>query len=218
MDASRTVPRLARALVAILVVATGPALASDLRFTVFRDGTPIGTHRIQVEQVGDETRVAVDIALEVKIAFVTVYRYSHRNREVWRDGRLVSIDTATDDDGTREFVQGKAGPAGLAVRSTAGSYTAPADVLPTSYWRRPTVDRRQLLDTQKGRLLGVRVERADPPGDRAARYRVRGELDLDLWYDGDDRLRRIAFDFKGSQFDYAPVGQPAPAPRTAAIR
>ena len=74
---------------------------------------------------------------------------------------------------------------------------------------RPTATR--LLDTQKGRLLDVQVRRAGverlPGTDSATRYTVRGDLDLDLWYDMTDRLRRIAFDFKGSRFDYSEAGQ-----------
>ena len=202
---------IAAAVAATAMLAAPAAAPQDARFTVYRDGSPIGTHRIQVERAGDETRVAVDIDLQVKLAFVTVYRYSHRNRETWRDGRLVAIDTRTDDNGTAEFVRGRATGDGFAVQSTAGSYTVPAGVLPTSYWRRITPDQTRLLDTQKGRLLDVQVRRAGverlPGTDSATRYTVRGDLDLDLWYDTTDRLRRIAFDFRGSRFDYSEAGQ-----------
>ena len=194
---------------AALAGMAGPAAAEvvDTRFTVLRDGTAIGTHRIQVERTGNETRVAVDIDLQVKLAFITVYRYAHRNREVWRDGRLLSIDSRTDDDGKAEFVRGRASGGAFEVRSTAGDYTVPADVVPTSYWRRSTVEQGRLLDSQKGRLLDVRIEPAGTEASGAVtRYRMRGDLDLDLWYDDRDRLRRIAFDYKGSRFDYVEAG------------
>lgn len=188
-------------------LAGGPTVPAVSDFTVLRDGAPIGTHRIRTEQAGDETRVSVDIDLRVKVAFITVYRYSHRNRETWRGGRLVAIDTRTDDNGTKQFVRGRATPAGFAVESSSGSRLLPADILPTSYWRPIPTDRTQLLDTQKGRILDVRVRRegADKltAGLSATRYAVRGDLDLDLWYDGASRLRRIAFDYQGARFDYA---------------
>lgn len=69
--------------------------------------------------------------------------------------------------------------------------------------------------------------RIEPAGTEAGgavtRYRMRGDLDLDLWYDDRDRLRRIAFDYKGSRFDYVEgarggggPGTPGRRPLTAA--
>lgn len=198
---------LAAAAAAVAALSGGGGEPADSRFTVMREGSPIGTHRIRTEQVGDETRVAVEIDLQVRIAFVTVYRYSHRNRETWRDGRLVAIDTRTDDNGTVTSVRGRATQAGFAIEASAGDRILPGDVLPTSYWRPIDPDRTRLLDTQTGRLLDVRVRREGeerlPAGLLATRYSVRGDLDVDLWYDGGERLRRIAFDYRGARFDYA---------------
>ena len=201
----------ATAIVASL--AAGPAVPAPSDFTVLRDGTPIGTHRIRAEQVGDETRVSVEIDLRVKIAFITVYRYAHRNRETWRGDRLVAIDTRTDDNGTEQFVRGRATPTGFAVESSSGSRVLPADIIPTSYWRPIPPDQTKLLDTQQGRLLDIRVRR-EAGGTVAAgltgtQYSVRGDLDLDLWYDAASRLRRIAFDYKGSRFDYSEQTSPS---------
>lgn len=201
-------PRLLAPLaVAVLSAAVAPAAADVAGFTVLRDGTPIGTHRIAVTRNGAETRVEVAIDLQVRFALVTVYRYSHRNREVWRDGHLVRIEAETDDNGARSFVRGRATPAGFAVDATAGRFTAPADIVPTSYWNRAGVTRDRLLDTQTGRLVTIRAERSTAGGE--ALYRLRGELDVDLWYDGTDRLRRIAFDYKGARFDYVPEARAA---------
>lgn len=204
---------LAAAVAVVASLSSGGADPADRRFTVLRDGAPIGTHRIRTEEAGAETRVTVEIDLQVKLAFVTVYRYRHRNSETWRDGRLVAIDTRTDDNGTTEFVRGRATESGFAVEATAGARTLPADVVPTSYWRPISPERTSLLDTQKGRLLDVRVRREGAerlPAGEATRYSVRGDLDVDLWYDAERRLRRIAFDYKGARFDYAEDRVPRP--------
>ena len=62
---------------------------------------------------GDETIVDVEVALAVKIAFITIFRLEHRNRETWRGGRLVKIDTKTNDNGKDFKVDGTANGAGF---------------------------------------------------------------------------------------------------------
>ena len=71
------------------------------------------------------------------------------------------------------------------------------------------MEQSQLLDTQKGRLLEVTIEPqgeeqilADGERFSATRYRMSGDLRLDLWYGPDGQWSRIAFDAKGSEVVY----------------
>jgi len=184
----------------------GGADAWRIDFTVQRNGAPIGSHAIAVRRDGRETTVEVAIDLEVKLAFVTVYRYRHRNTETWRDGRLVAIETTTEDNGTRHAVSGRATAEGFRVQSDAGTVTAPADIVPTSYWNPETVRRTRLLDTQRGRILEVAVTPAAAAGmtsrDPGRRYRMTGDLALDLWYGPGGVLAKLAFELKGDRFEY----------------
>ena len=189
---------------AAALLAAAPAQAEDaprdLAFDVFRKGELIGSHEIAFERSGAKLEVDVNIRLEVKLLFVTVYRYEHRNREVWREGRLLSIDTRTNDNGDELFVKGALGPQGFDVDSSAGAYVAPADVISTSWWRFDTVSRNKLLNSQRGELMAVEVK---PAGEEAVetaagavaarRYVVDGDAKLELWYDRDDRLAKIRF-------------------------
>lgn len=190
---------LAVALLAATQVRAEPA-PRDLAFDVFRKGELIGSHTIDFEAKGAELEAAVEIRLVVKLLFVPVYRYEHHNRELWRDGRLLRIDSRTDDDGEAFFVRGVLGPEGFKVESSDGSYVAPADVISTSWWNFDTVNRRKLLNSQLGKLIAVEVR---PAGDDevqtqagaipARRYVVDGDAALELWYDRDDRLAKIRF-------------------------
>ena len=123
----------------------GPALS----FRVERGSDPIGTHTVSFTRKGDDLHVAIDIELAVSFGPITLFRYEHRNRETWRDGRLVALETATNDDGTEYQVSAKATEKGLEVTSSAnGTFIAPAEIIPTSYWNPATVSQTQLLDTQ----------------------------------------------------------------------
>ena len=182
----------------------------SIAFHVYRDARPMGHHTVSFRRDGEDLHVEIDILLEVQIAFITVFRYQHNNHEVWRDGRLVAIDTWTDDDGKDFWLRGRAVEGGLQVEGSSGSFLAPADIMPTSYWNIETVTRNEMLDTQKGRLISVDVapagsEAVKLPGGPAdaSRYKVTGDLALDLWYTEDGEWAKTAFNVRGSDFAYA---------------
>ncbi|MFD1379834.1 DUF6134 family protein [Fodinicurvata halophila] len=208
------------ALALMLTLVVAPAFAEvpeskALKFQVQRDGSDIGTHTLRFEEKGEELHVHVNIELEVRIAFVPVYTYSHRNHEVWRDGRLVSLSSETDDDGTTYRVEAEATEEGLQVESSEeGSFTAPADILTTSYWNPEAMEREQLLDTQYGRIVDLEIEERGRESletlegsVQATRYSVSGDLDMDIWYDVDGQWSGLEFQARGEPVRYlrAPV-------------
>jgi len=75
-------------------------VTEDLSFEVWRDGESIGTHALRFTRDGDRLFVDIEVALAVKVLFVTAYRYEQQRREVWKDGRLVAFRSKTHDDGT----------------------------------------------------------------------------------------------------------------------
>ncbi len=196
------------------------AITSEKRisFDVLREDTPIGRHVIEFFTDGSDLLVDIDIALDVQFAFLTLYRYRHRNRERWRDGRLISLNSETDDDGTPHWVRATAASDGLRVESGEGNFLAPAGTLPTSYWNPRTIEQRQLLDSQHGRLLSVEVRPGGkedvllPLGAKTARqYRVGGDLALDLWYGPRGEWLKMAFEAKGSDIEYRPLETASPS-------
>lgn len=203
------------AVCAALPLAAAIPASQQLAFEVVRGESSIGRHEVSFRREGEELHVEVAIDLEVKLAFVTVFTYQHRNHEVWRDGRLISIETTTNDDGKQYQLTGRATDQGFQVEGSAGSYLAPADIIPTSYWNPATLEQSQLLDTQRGRLLEVMIvpqgeEQILADGERfsATRYRMSGDLRLDLWYGPDGQWSRIAFDAKGAEVVYRLTNDP----------
>lgn len=187
--------------------ADGP-LAFDIR----RDGASIGRHRVSFQRRGGQLQVDVAIDIAVSLAFIPVFSYRHRNREVWQDDRLVALDSETDDDGSHYTVTARAVPDGLSVETGEGRLMAPRDILPTSYWNPRTVKQNRLLDTQRGRLLDVQSrllgQEVLDGGVAARRYRLSGDLDLDLWYSATGEWLKTAFEARGAAVSYArrPLG------------
>ncbi|TFG84653.1 MAG: hypothetical protein E4H18_05930 [Hyphomicrobiales bacterium] len=193
-----------------LVAALPPA--RQIAFAILSDDDVIGHHSITFERRGGDLLVDIDIGIEVRFAFFTLFRYQHENLEVWRDGQLVSLDTRTDDDGTLYAVTARATPAGLQVEGANGTFLAPKEIIPTSYWNPATVEQTRLLDTQSGRLLGVTIR---PSGEDsltvgsaavpAHKYTVTGDLNLDVWYTPQGEWAKISFETRGTTIDYAPA-------------
>lgn len=182
-----------------------------LDFKVLRDGDEIGTHKLQIRRDGRRTLVDIDIDLEVGVGPLVLYRYVHRNREVWEDGKFMRFESRTDDDGeTYEVTAERTGQDIVVDRKPAEDYRIDrADILPTSYWNEATVRQQVLLDTQKGRRMDVSVtdlgvEEIEAGGAmiRARKYEVDGDLRLTLWYDDSGRWVKLVFPFKGSTFEY----------------
>lgn len=216
------VRRLALALAAVLsllmpAVALPVPAGDAISFSVFRkNDSPLGSHRVRFIRDGDRLVVEKEIRLEVTLAFVKAYSYHHVNREVWQAGRLVELDTRTDDDGDAYWVRGRATDDGFQVDGSGGSFLAPADIIPTSYWNPATIHATRLLDTQRGLIMDVRMEdRGEETVETAvgpiqARHHTinilsnpPGKTDrIELWYEGDQRWVALSFKAKGQSVNY----------------
>lgn len=182
---------------------------SALVFDVYRDGEPIGTHSIAFQHRGDTLTVDIAIEFEVVFAWVPVFRYSHRNREVWRAGRLERLDSETYDDGIDHRVAVRRIGETLFIVAADTERTVDGDLMTTGYWHPRTFEQTRLIDTQTGEVLEV-VHRAN--GDdaivvagttiEARRFDVTGDLEMTTWYSADGLWSGLAFDARGSEIDY----------------
>ncbi len=189
------------------------ALPANRNFVVLRDGNQIGHHTISFARDGADVAVDVDVGLKVKLAFVTLYSLQHHNREVWRDGKLHTIDTNTVESGKKYTIKGRQAADGFRAAITADGKTEernlPATIVPTSYWNPATVRQTALLNSVNGKLLDVKIlERGAEPVKinatpvAARKFSITGELALDLWYDAGNEVVRLAFENRGSLIEY----------------
>lgn len=191
---------------AILRAATTPP---PITFTVLRGTTPIGTHRVDFLRGGPDPVVEVAIDLTVRFAGIPLYSYTHRSREEWAGGLLRRLDARTDDNGTRTEVRARPAADGLAIDGSGGSYLAPADIKPTSYWQEEMTRRSKLLHTQEGRLADVtarqtgteQVTIAGSPLEIRV-YELTGDITSRLGYSSDGQWVDLEFMAYGSKIRY----------------
>jgi hypothetical protein len=193
-------------MVATAVVAgTGRARAATgaRGFDIRRGDTLIGGQSIAVRQDGDETVAESKIDIAVKFFGITAYRYTLESRERWRGGRLIALDSTCDDDGTSDFVRAVAVDGGLKVDGSRHQGILPADIVPSSYWSSSFLTRPTWISIQSGAPMAVTCAKAGETTMQTAqgprpvsRWNVSGELELTLFYSGDEWAGN-AFDAKG---------------------
>jgi hypothetical protein len=196
------------------VAHTAAAVPSPLRFRILRDGKQIGMHSVTFEAAGSGLRVATAIDLEVKIAFIPAFRFSHRGTERWEGDRLVELRGTTDENGERFEVTGKRADGGLQISAPNGTTVAEASAFTTNdLWNRNALLAKNLVDAQHGGIVGI-VSRAESAEeivvgkDRLAanRYRIISPfLAGTIWYDGAGRWRTSEFEIKGERLAYRPA-------------
>jgi hypothetical protein len=185
--------------VALLGVALSPLPAQaaserEWRFEVFLDDKPIGFHRFRLESVDGAHRLLSEARFRVKVLGFTVYDYTHRSDELWREDCLRRIDASTDDNGKDLFVRGSARGESMRLESHAGTTNLEGCVMTFAYWNPGILGQDRLLNVQTGEYLQVDVRRLgagtlDIRGDAlpALRYRLDTDVgDIELWY-SDDR-------------------------------
>jgi hypothetical protein len=184
---------------------------NHLIFRITRHDTAIGTHDIEFTRDGDALTVRIAIDIVVSIGPIALFRYRHRATEHWQGEQLMRMDSETNDDGRQDRLHVTRRPDGLAVDSSRFPfYVAPPNALPGSHWneRMLTVP---AINTQHGKLLLAKVTMLDeervPLASgatvEARHFRVRGDANIDTWYD--DAPSWVALRFiahEGSEIRY----------------
>jgi Family of unknown function (DUF6134) len=188
-----------------------PTATADRRFSVLYKGFRIGTHTVSYSSATGETRVNTEIHLEVKLAFVTAYAFSHRSQETWRAGRLTSLTGETVEHGETLRVEGAATPQGFRVVSKSGPFIASAATLTSnSLWTPAMLEQAKVVDAQRGGIIGVSTrkladEQIEIGGSQvpATRYTfITPYYAGVVWYDKANLWVRAEFERDGSKVQY----------------
>jgi hypothetical protein len=192
-------------LVAVLL-APAPATAADIEvrdFVVWVDGKRGGEYHMTINRQ-DDGSVTMTGQADVLLSFfagLKKYTYSYRGTEVWKDDKLVSLSSSSNDDGKEYTVTAMPEGGNLHLKVNGQDRMIRPDVWLTTYWHLPAGPQRNgavpLLDADTGRELngslqyiGVNPLTISGQTQNYARYRLTGGVQVDLWYDGTDRLVR----------------------------
>ena len=168
-------------------------------YDIVRGGTVIGRHTLAFAQRGTDLTVTIAVEANLYALGIRVYHYEHRGRELWRDGRMVTMDTRTVDDGEVKQVSAAFDPArGAWTGITGAAVTGP--LMASSFWNSGTVRQARFLDDETGAVNPVQVK---PAGQEmltlngrpvpASKFDLAGNTSGSVWYDGQGCWVRALF-------------------------
>ena len=214
----RTFPLIFGAVLFSAAVIPAAAQAEDepasthMNFAIMRDGDQIGTCNFRLHRKGRETTVEVVTHVQVKLAFITVYRFDQTETERWVDGRLVALNAVTDDNGTPHKVAATSRGDVLSVDADGKLSEVDPSLVPVSLWNRGLVQKTKALDPQDGRIVPLSVvdhgkEQLELPGrlETAHHYSIKTTFPQEVWYDNRQQLIKVALrGSDGSKIEYHP--------------
>lgn len=170
-------------------LAAAPA-SGRLSFVVLRNGAIVGEHHMTFSGEASSPRVTTEVEMVIKLGPVPVFRYRHAAEERWVAGRFASLQTRTDANGKSRSVSARRTDAGVVIDTSAGRIAAPPDAAPLTHWNTAAFA-EPLFNPQEGKLLKIAARRggveavrtADGASLRATRWSLRGEAEIDNWYD-----------------------------------
>src|ERR1700722_11786813 len=108
--------------------------ATTVNFAVLRDGTQIGTNSVRFEHCGRDTTVKIVTHVEIGLGFLTLYKFDQTEAERWADGRLVAMNSTTDDNGTLHRTNAAAGDGKIIVKGDGQERELAPTAIPLSLW------------------------------------------------------------------------------------
>jgi hypothetical protein len=183
-----------------------PARAAETEvreFSVSVDGKSSGTYTMTITKQDDGTFTMVCQA-EVRVKFgpFTGYRYTYNGTETWKDGRVHSLESDCDDNGTKFRVRASSdGKGNLRVKVNGAEKDVRGDVYLTTAWFVPAGKQRDgaipLIDADTGNEIDGKMQPISTgkmnilgKPTECARYRLTTLQPHDIWYDSAERMVR----------------------------
>jgi hypothetical protein len=184
----------------LLVIPFGRAARADdprgiFIYAISRDGAPIGQQRMEFVSDGEKLRVLSHTELEVTLLGMSLYGFNQQVEEVRSAGKIVSLTSEADDDGTDRKVN-----LNLQGDMLKGAYNdndriIDPKLITSLFWQKPQTGETQLIDTLRGKVKDVNVKDLGPETltlavgrIEAHHYQMTGEWKRDLWYDANGIL------------------------------
>lgn len=174
----------------LLPVTAYASIEKEWQFTVYLDDSPIGYHEFRLKgEEGDQT-MSTRARFDVKFLKIPLFRYRHQNVEQWDDQCLKSIASSTDQNGTLFRVDGATTDNGFQISTNGKNVTLPSCISTFAYWDKSFLQHSQLLNSQTGEYLDVKVEDLGKQtivvsgrSVEADSYKLNADdLDIELWY------------------------------------
>lgn len=182
----------------------------EIRFDILREGEKVGHHLVQFAPRADGIQVTSRSEIEVPLLFLTDYSFRYQSIEHWRDGSLLRLHAATNDNGDFTNIDAKRDGDWMKINTNGDAWQGAPQLIPTTHWNMAQTRAPAVLNTLTGKLNQVRVSDGGletvtlADGARQARRFVySGDLSVEAWYDLAGRWVKLRFPAEdGSTIEY----------------
>lgn len=171
-----------------------PAAGVTIEYDIVWHKKPIGKSIINVTTDGSYVHISHYSEMHISILFISALSLEHKSKEVWEDGRLLSVISDTVKNKSKFSLTGKLEGDKFVLEQTEGKKIISPDIATTdSFWLMSSVKHEKLLDSRSGEIFQIKKDRLgtkkltihDNDYDVDG-YRISTEkLSADLWYHGD---------------------------------
>jgi Family of unknown function (DUF6134) len=203
----------------LLGASASRALAGDSEtrdFSVSVDGKPAGEYHATIARQEDGS-VTLDAHSSVKVKFllITAYSYDYNAQEVWKNGRLQSLESHGKEDSKPFRVSARADGDVIRVKANGHERTVPAECWCTSCWQLPATRKGAVTllscdngEQVQGIIQFIGAETITVAGQEMTcnHYRVMKPVTHDIWYDSSDRVVRDTWITEGHKSEIVLTG------------
>lgn len=177
-------------------------------FKVMVDTTDAGTYTQTITTYGEGT---TDFFGKSDVKFKVLgftYQQAFRGQERWKEGKLLHLSSASNDNGDPHTLVVNAVGDQMKVQEGGKERLIRSDVWSTSYWTLPSPEQRKgqlyILDSDLGNEHAVKLQDmgksvliVNNQRVTCTHYRITGTIQADLWFDENDRLVKRELEKRG---------------------
>lgn len=185
------------------------AAFDNLNFRVWLGDREIGQHSYTFSQQGPLTNVLSKVNYNVKVLFVSVFKYKHEAAETWMGNCLTAINSFTVENGEETVVEGHQEGGNFIVQRNDQTLTEASDCMGTyAYWDPTLIQRDALMNSQTGEVDPAQVrDLGEKPMPRlnldARTYQIDTEqASIQLWYSNEGDWLALETETNGRQLVY----------------
>jgi len=169
-------------------------------FIAYLDDEKIGYHNFEIINKAGEMIVNIQAKFDVSFMFIPVYSYEHKNKEVWSNDCLISLDSSTLDGGEKLFVNLSNNKGITHIVTPDNNIKKNSCIRSFAYWDYELINSKALLNVQTGELIDVNYDfigieniTINNQPISARHYQLNGKdsdgklININLWYNSDNK-------------------------------
>ena len=163
---------------------------TSMSFDVLLNEEIVGYSNLTYKKLKNGLEVLVDVEIIPKFLGLKFMKYTLKNREVWKNKKLISIDANSSWFGKRYYVKGQREEGGFKIEGSAFSGVIKDTFATTSYFTPEFLKRKIWVSTQDGTPLEIKTRKLknkkvsfNDKNYSVTEWEISGDLELTLQYD-----------------------------------